>query len=528
MIQDSSFRSVFQSAAIGMVLSDLDGRCLAANHSFCQMIGYSEHELLGVTFHSLTHPDDLRVNLEQGRRLLAGETSSFSLEKRYLHKDGRIVWALLTASLARDADGKPLYVISQLQDITERKRAGQEAERLTLALKRRARQLTALNNAVRAVASTLNPKDVLNAVIDEACKLLEAEVATVLLRDPGGDDLVCAAAAGPGSEAFLGTRRPITQGIAGWVMRERLPSVVNDVRRDPRFYPAIDAATGLTTHSMVAVPLKFKGAVWGVVEAINKTDGEFTLTDSEMLESLAGSAAVAMENARLFDQVRSGRQRLHTLSRRLVEVQEAERRHIARELHDEIGQVLTGLKLMLDMGARGPAESIRDTLAEAQAMTNDLLMRVREMSLNLRPAMLDDLGLAPTLVWYMERYRSMTNVQVDLRHAGLDRRFPPELETAAYRIIQEALTNVARHAGVREATVRVWATEDVLGVQVEDQGAGFDVEAALASGASSGLLGMRERVALLDGQLTLESNPGAGTCLTAELPLRYAHEAAER
>jgi len=152
---------------------------------------------------------------------------------------------------------------------------------------------------------------------------------------------------------------------------------------------------------------------------------------------------------------------------------------------------------------------------------------VREMSLNLRPAMLDDLGLLPTLLWHIERYSALTNIRVAFKHTQLEGRFPPEVETAAYRLVQEALTNAARHADAREVTVRLWATADVLGVQVEDNGVGFDVQAALSAGESSGLSGMRERVALLAGHLNLESSPGAGTCLTAELPLGAPSESSK-
>jgi signal transduction histidine kinase len=146
--------------------------------------------------------------------------------------------------------------------------------------------------------------------------------------------------------------------------------------------------------------------------------------------------------------------------------------------------------------------------------------RVRQMSLDLRPAMLDDLGLLPALVWHFERYTTLTNVHVDFKHRGIDgQRFAPELETAAYRIAQEALTNVARHAGVDEVTVRVWADADTLGLQVEDRGTGFNPESVLAAETTSGLSGMYERAVLLGGRLDIESTPGAGACLTAEFPL---------
>jgi signal transduction histidine kinase len=159
-------------------------------------------------------------------------------------------------------------------------------------------------------------------------------------------------------------------------------------------------------------------------------------------------------------------------------------------------------------------------LETAQALIDDLAARVEDLSLDLRPSMLDDLGLLPTLLWHIERYTTQTGVQVHLKHAGVEgRRFTPEVETAAYRLVQEALTNVARHAGASEVLVRVWAHHDLVGVQIQDAGRGFDAATVLASGLASGLASMRERAALLHGSLTIESAPGAGTRLTAELPL---------
>jgi signal transduction histidine kinase len=213
-------------------------------------------------------------------------------------------------------------------------------------------------------------------------------------------------------------------------------------------------------------------------------------------------------------------QRLQALSRRLLEVQELERRHLARELHDEIGQALTGLKLTLEMRTRLRADQLQASLAEAQALVRDLTARVRDLSLRLRPTMLDDLGLRPTLLWHFERYTAQTQVRVAFEQSGLERRFPPEVETAAYRIVQEALTNVARHAGSSEVTVRIWLDQGLLCLQVEDLGVGFDLGGVPNAGASTGLSGMQERAELLGGRLTVDSGRGVGTCVTAELPVR--------
>jgi signal transduction histidine kinase len=166
---------------------------------------------------------------------------------------------------------------------------------------------------------------------------------------------------------------------------------------------------------------------------------------------------------------------------------------------------------------------MRASLAETQALVNELMARTRKLSLDLRPATLDHLGLLPALLMHLRQYSSQTRVRVDFGHSGVEgHRFLPELETAAFRIVQESLTNVARHSGAGEAVVRVWAGGPTLGVQVEDRGVGFDSDAIFAAGSSSGLPGMRDRALLLGGQFSVESRPGGGTRVTAEWALSDA------
>jgi signal transduction histidine kinase len=218
------------------------------------------------------------------------------------------------------------------------------------------------------------------------------------------------------------------------------------------------------------------------------------------------------ERTRLFEQ-------LQILSRQLLQAQEAERRAIARELHDEIGQQLTALGLLLTNHQQLPPEQVQARLAQAQAVVRNLVAQVHNLALDLRPAVLDDFGLLSALVWLFERYTTQTNVSVRFEHRlREEQRFATDVETAAYRIIQEALTNAARHAGVSEVTVRVWTDDDTLWVVVADPGRGFDPQ-TIDARSSSGLAGMRERAALLGGQLTIESVVGVGTHLTATLPL---------
>lgn len=202
------------------------------------------------------------------------------------------------------------------------------------------------------------------------------------------------------------------------------------------------------------------------------------------------------------------------LSRKLLNIQEAERRNIALELHDEIGQILTGLKLSLELTAKSYND---ETIQNAQNLVNDLMLKVRKLSLDLRPATLDHLGLLPSFLWLFRNYTTQTGIEIDFNHQGINsRRFAPEIETSAYRVVQEALTNIARHSKVKTAKVRVWADEKNLSVSIEDDGQGFDVEEVTEMANSTGVAGMRERVHLLGGHFHLESAKDKGTKINAD------------
>ncbi len=234
---------------------------------------------------------------------------------------------------------------------------------------------------------------------------------------------------------------------------------------------------------------------------------------------LVGTAQDVTELRQAREALENYAARHQALSRRLLEIQEDERRHLARELHDEVGQMLTGLRLILKPNDDLTVDAAKAGFDQARTLVDELLEIVRQLSFDLRPAALDQLGLLPGLLALFERYTKQTGVRVNFKHQGVDCRFAPEVETTAYRIVQEALTNAARHADVAEVTVRVWAGPERLHLQIEDRGRGFDPEVVLAMPRSGGLAGMQERVTLLNGRLTIDSRPGAGTQITAEIPL---------
>lgn len=225
------------------------------------------------------------------------------------------------------------------------------------------------------------------------------------------------------------------------------------------------------------------------------------------------------ESRRNDERVRQVMLQLSKLSSQLVGAQEDERRRIARILHEEIGQELMAIKLTIQNRCSGLPECGEGPLDDVLEGINEVIARVRQISLDLRPPVLDDLGLVPALLWLIERKRKLLGLEVSFRHCGLNGRLPQVIETTVYRIAQEALSNVARHSGTKQATANLHGTADAIALRVEDRGRGFDTDAVSESGTGSGLMGMRERARSLGGRVSIETIPGAGTAVTVELPL---------
>lgn len=386
------------------------------------------------------------------------------------------------------------------------------------------REHRALAEALRQTAELLNTsleyEQLLDQILVHAEGLLHYDWAQITLID-GNESLI-----NRRSRGLVNLIRGDKAGQTRWALADfpllrelvasKQPMTIPDTHAHPRWVLVPEWAW---VRSQVLAPLRMKGTVTGYIALSSGRINFYSQGDAPRLQALADQAAVALENATLFEQLRRGREQLQALSQRLLEVQESERRLIARELHDEIGQQLTGLQLFIEAGNRAPDGA---KLVTAQVLVDELISRVRDLSLELRPTMLDDLGLVPALLWHFERYTMQTGIEVSFQHFGIEQRFDPDLETAAYRIVQEALTNVARHAGVQTASVNLWADAATLNVQIEDAGAGFDPALVRANHNSSGLAGMLERVTLLHGQFTVEAAPEAGTQITAELPVRAA------
>ena len=234
---------------------------------------------------------------------------------------------------------------------------------------------------------------------------------------------------------------------------------------------------------------------------------------------LAGIAGIGP----LFSSIKLAGERLRTLSQQLMEAQESERRHIARELHDEIGQALTMVKINLQTIQRvSDPVLISQQAGETIKIIEPTLQQVRNLSLRLRPSLLDDLGLVAALRWYLDHQSRTADFTLQFKAEPLAKRLPAEVETACFRIVQEAITNVVKHAEAREVDVVLRRFDRFLELVVCDTGIGFNVplaQARVAEGGSLGLLSMAERASLVGGSFDIRSEPGRGTEVRARLPV---------
>jgi two-component system, NarL family, sensor histidine kinase DevS len=369
-------------------------------------------------------------------------------------------------------------------------------------------QLESLTEIGNAMAGETELASLLELISTRLAQLIDAELVVTAIP-VGGGDLRIEAAVGPAAEDLLGTMLSRHRSKSGRVLErrrsERVDSTLEDVEVDQEVARRVGLRSGLY------VPMIVADRPIGVIAAHNKlgSDPRFTDEDLRLTETFAGRAAVAVD---LADRV------ARDALRRVVEGQELERRRLARELHDETGQALTSILLGLKHVEEAESEEeARKAAAGLREQIVETLQNVRRLAVELRPSALDDFGLAPALERLGEAFAGKSGIEVDIQ-ANLDAtRLPGEVETALYRIVQEALTNVAKHAEATRVSVVVTRRGNGVTAVIEDDGHGFG--AGGGSGEGLGLVGMRERVGLLGGRLAIESTEGAGTTVVAEVPV---------
>lgn len=488
--------------------------------SFSRGMGLSLEDLeVFDLWQAVVFPEDRDSVVAQLQRLYTEPVVTFELCLR--GPDAQPRWLLNHLRPERDAEGHVLRVIGASQDITERKQA-------EMALARQLEQLASLNRTSQAITASLEFETVLSEIVNLVTEVTGADYAGIALVGESGDiERIVQFAVDDVQPTTL--LRP--EGFVHWVTRSRQMVVVDEVLEDGRIVapafqglPAtanpLSVQTGV--RSFAVLPLAVKERLLGVLVVLSKRPTIFS-EQTALLSTFANQAASALENVQLYEAVKRQGAQLQALTVRLAEAEEAERQWLARELHDQVGQNLTALginlKLVQSLLPDGDLTQAITRLDDALVSVEQLAERIRNVMADLRPPVLDDYGLLAALRWYGAQFANRTGIAVQVQGEALAPRLAVSAETAFFRIAQEALTNVAKHA--RATRVQVILTDEGgrVGLFIKDDGVGL---AATRSGEAGqhrgwGLISMTERASAIGGLCRIEPAPGGGTQVSVEV-----------
>ncbi len=512
------FRAVFSESPFGILIVDTTAfRIIDVNPAFCEMLGYRRSELLTLTLADIVHPDHHpeSASMADERRAILRD---FRAERKFRRKSGDVVWMDMAATEIREHAGQAACIVV-LEDITQRKTA-EEAQQRYL------QRLEILHQTDQAILKAQSTEKTIQESLRYVREMIPCQQASVMLFDANAKQTRVVTAEITGE-------RSVTDGLV--VSLDRLQGIEKLENGEAVLFPDLSALPA--EHDMfqvlrregirsyVMIPLNIHDQLIGALNLGTAEPYSFDKGKIEIAYEVANSLAVAIQNTRLLEEVMRHQSELKKMSALIIEAQEAERKRISVELHDEMGQALTGISIHLGVIEKMVQEkadaSVRDRLLEAKMLANQASDHIKDLAFRLRPSILDDLGLEPTLRWYVGRYTRRTNIPVDLIVSICETDMDSDIKTHLYRVTQEALNNIAKHADARKVVVQLSCDQGWAVLMIEDNGRGFEVDQLTDGGSSGrglGLLGMRERIAFINGIFQIQSVPGQGTRLTVKVP----------
>ena len=512
------YRELFEFADC-YVRTDPQGKIGEANRAALELLRAHDGGEVGSALLGFFIPEDRRTVAEKLAGLSPGE-AVLELEVCLQPREGPLRWVALTIEGIPDLTGRIAGLRWLMRDITRRRQ-------LEIELQRTNTLLTSLSHTAARMESTRDPDWVMQTLgaelseLDLAClvALLDPESETLVIRYFWAKAGVLAPVEALAGGKLAGMTIPRSRFNAYAEVLERgRPVLTQD---GASLFAAVlpltsQAASLMSDCSVLYLPLRVAEQVIG---AMGIQGEDLRESDISTFTIFAGEIASTLERSRLFLELERQHAQLQALSSRLVTVLEDERRRIARELHDEAGQLLYGLRLHLDVLARQIPSDLSQIHTQFSALSELLdaaRARIHKLSQELRPPTLDDLGLEPVLQRLVGDFGSETGLAASFTSSGVVDRLAPDLETACYRIVQEALTNVVVHAEARQVEVGLAAENGYVWLRIADDGRGFDPRRVKSSGL--GLLGIEERAIALGGSLVIHSAPGGGTRLEVTLP----------
>ena len=505
-----NYLDTVQSIVIGL---DKEGNLTLANPKACQILGYSEAELIGKNWFDLCLPPE---NVEEIKgvlhKVIQGEMEYVQYYENLIRtRSGNNLAIAWHNAILTDREGNFIGVLSAGEDITARRAAEERIQ-------------TLFDISVRLIAESYG-QDILQSIADEVLrKIKPAQAITIWLYDVEKNLLSIQANAGYEANDILGLTVDISEGVVGKSASSRQPILVQHAQKNEDFQTKggfIAAANNI--QCMLCAPLIMHDKLLGVISVDNFDSPEaFTMEDLNLVESIANQLAGVVENAMLFEELQKNRAELRALSQRLLEVHEEERRAVALDLHDHFGQILTTFKLSLRPEAflKYSAEEQRARLAEVTSIVDELIEAAEDLSLRLRPSILDDLGLVLAIEWHVNRFTRQSGIPVTLNiSVERSKRFPENVEITLYRVMEEGLSNALQHGQPTMIQVDLFETDEKVMLHVRDNGIGFDLQQIENDDHThTGLTGMQERVCLIEGIIDIRSEPGKGTTIQVMVP----------
>jgi signal transduction histidine kinase len=515
-------QAVFDGITDGLLILGDDLRVMDANPAFCAFIEREVETIVGKPVSVVLPASGLYSLLKEAR----GEGPSTASGQIELTEP---LQRTLSATISPVEAGKSKGWVVVLNDMTAWKVENLERawharpEGQIRNLERRVEELAILNEMSTSLSSTLDLDEVLTLIMERINSVLKVEAGSLLLIDDETGELVFQIALGEKAEGVKPFRLQMGQGIAGHVAQSGEPLMISDAQKDRRHFREVDVTTDFLTRAMLCVPMIFKGKVIGVIEIMNKLEGDFTESDLTLLNSIATYAAIAIENARLHQSVLAERDRV-------VVAQEEVQKKLARDLHDGPTQLVAGMLMRLDFIQKALTRDpslVEKEIVQVIDLGQRASHQMRTLLFKLRPLILETQGLVPALETFLTRQQKEeadTTLHLEVRtERGDDHltRRDSKDEAAIFAIVREAVRNALKHAQADNIWVRLAEQAGELMVIVRDDGVGFDtaaVENDYEQRGSLGMVNIRERAELVGGHLTLRSAPGQGTEVMIRVP----------
>jgi PAS domain S-box-containing protein len=510
------YQSIVESSLDGIVVIQ-EGKLVFVNPSAVRIFGYdSVEDMRAASFSDTIAPSSRSFILGEQQAQLTGENILRNDELKGLTKTGKVIDLEVNARLI-PWNGRPA-VQASFRDITQRKQLERE---LALWLWEQ-ETLSAID---RQLVSTVDLQTVLNTICFQAKTLTRADWTGVMMVDLASNLVRWRAAKG---NRLPVQEEPFRPGkVLLSIIQKKEPTVLHGFGTSPDL--PIEEFPSFKEEKIVSAarfPLNVERQIRGQLVVGYREHHDFSAREIRLLNSLAEKSSIALTNAQLYSNLLERERELELLAGARVNAQEEERRRIAREIHDSLGQMLTAIKFnveILEDAASLQGDEDRRRTADIKGLLDTAMNEAREISYNLMPSVLVDFGLAPALRLLCDQFSKRNNLAVNVHVQGVSERLDPGIEVGLYRIAQEALNNVAKHAAASEVNVQLIGDSRSLRLVIDDDGKGFHAQGfdqRIARGHGMGLVSMRQRAASFSGMFTLDSSPGRGTEIIVEVPLK--------